>query len=71
VELLNKKHEDTNVQLIECMRQIQKMAAEKELKDKELEELRNAAKVVVNMVDPPKERVVVRKTLLEHLQETP
>jgi hypothetical protein len=53
------------------MRQIQKMAAEKELKDKELEELRNAAKVVVNMVDPPKERVVVRKTLLEHLQETP
>jgi hypothetical protein len=55
VELLKKKLEDTDVQLVECMRQVQKMAAEKELKDKELEELRSAAQVVVDMVDPPEE----------------
>jgi hypothetical protein len=71
LELLNKKLEDTNVQLVECMRQIQKMAAEKELCNKELEELRNATQVVVDMVDPPEEGVFVSKALLEHLQEAP
>jgi hypothetical protein len=41
------------------------MAAEKELKDKELEELKGAAQVVVDMVDPPKEGVISERTLLE------
>jgi hypothetical protein len=37
------------------MTQIRDMATEKELKKKELEELKNAAQVVVDMVDPPEE----------------
>jgi hypothetical protein len=49
VELLVKQLEDADVQLVECMEQIRDMAAEKELKDKELEELKGAAQVVVDM----------------------
>jgi hypothetical protein len=47
------------------------MVADNESKDKELKELRSAAQLVVDMVDPPKEGVAVNKTLLEHLQEAP
>jgi hypothetical protein len=35
------------------MMQIKEMAIEKELNKKELEELKDAAQVVVDMVDPP------------------
>jgi hypothetical protein len=35
------------------------------LKDKELEELKGAAQVVIDMVDPPEERVIYERTLLE------
>jgi hypothetical protein len=45
--------------------------AEKELKDKELEEPKNVAQVVVDMVDPLEEGVVSDKTLLERLHEVP
>jgi hypothetical protein len=45
--------------------------AEEELKKKELEKLKNAAQVVVDMVDPPEEGVVSDKTLLEGLCKTP
>jgi DNA repair ATPase RecN len=61
MELLAKQLEDADVQLVECMEQIRDMAAEKELKDKELEELKGAAQVVVDMVDPPEEGVVNNK----------
>jgi SMC interacting uncharacterized protein involved in chromosome segregation len=71
MELLAKQLEDADVQLVECMEQIKDMAAEKELKDKELEELKGAAQVVVEMVDPQKEGVVNNKTLLKHLHEAP
>jgi NifU-like protein involved in Fe-S cluster formation len=53
------------------MTQIRDMATEEELKNKELEELKNAAQVVVDMVDPLEEGVVSDKTLLERLCETP
>jgi hypothetical protein len=43
------------------------MAAEEELKKKELEELKNASQVVVDMVDLLEEGVVSDKTLLERL----
>jgi hypothetical protein len=46
------------------------MAAEKELKDKELEELKGVAQVVVDM-DPPKGGVISVRTLLERLPEAP
>jgi hypothetical protein len=67
VELLAKQQEDAEVQLVECMQQIRDMATQKELKDKELEELKDAAQVAVDMVDPPEEGVVNSKTLLERL----
>jgi hypothetical protein len=51
VEFMAKKLEDADVQLVECMKQIQKMATEQELKDKELEELRTATQIVLDMVD--------------------
>jgi hypothetical protein len=47
------------------------MAEEKELRQKQLEELEDAAQVVANMVDPPEERVVDNRTLLEPLHEAP
>jgi hypothetical protein len=47
------------------------MPAEKELKDKELQELKGAAQIVVDMVDLPKEGVVSDKMLLERFRKTP
>jgi peroxiredoxin family protein len=44
--------QDVDVQLVECMTQIKEMAAAKEQNKKELEELKGAAQVVVDMVDP-------------------
>jgi hypothetical protein len=70
-EKLIKALQDPDLQLVDCMTQIRDMAAEEELKKKELEELKNAAQVVVDMVDPPKEGVVSDKTLLERLRKTP
>jgi hypothetical protein len=45
------------------------MAEEKNLKQKQLEELEGAAQVVVAMVDPPKEGAIDNNSLLEHLRE--
>jgi cell division septum initiation protein DivIVA len=53
------------------MTQIREMTAEKELKDKELEELKCVAQVVVYMVDTQKEGVINKRTLLERLREAP
>jgi hypothetical protein len=47
------------------------MAEEKELRQKQLENLQEAAQVVVNMVDPSKEGIVDHRTLLERLHEAP
>ena len=50
------------------MQQIKEMAKQKDLREKELEELKTVAQAVVDMVDPPKEGTVQDKTLLERLQ---
>jgi hypothetical protein len=70
-EKLIKVPQDAYMQLAECMTQIRDMAAEKELKDKELEELKGATQIVVDMVDPPEERVINERMLLEQLREAP
>jgi hypothetical protein len=70
-EKLIKALQDADAKLVERMTQIRDMAAEKELKDKELEELKGAAQIVVDMVDPPEEGVVKERTLLERLCEAP
>jgi chromosome segregation ATPase len=64
-EKLIKALQDAYVQLMECMTQIKEMAAEKEQNKKELEELKDAAQVVVDMVDPSEEGVESNKMLLE------
>jgi hypothetical protein len=69
-EKLIKALQDADLQLVDYMTQIRDMAAEKELKKKELEELKNSAQVVVDMVDAPEEGVVTDKMLLERLRET-
>jgi phage gp36-like protein len=68
-EKLIKALQDADAKLGECKTQIKDMAAEKELKEKELKELKGAAQVVIDMVDPPKEGVVSERTLLERLRE--
>jgi hypothetical protein len=70
-EKLIKALQDADVKLVECMTQIRDMAAEKELKNKELEELKGVAQVVVDMVDPLEEGVINERTLLERLREAP
>jgi gamma-glutamyl phosphate reductase len=70
VESLAKLLEDADQQLGQCMKQIKSMAEEKELKQKQLEDLQEAGQVVVNMVEPLEE-VVDKRTLLECLHEAP
>jgi hypothetical protein len=53
------------------MQQIKSMAEEKELRQKQLEDLEGAAWVVVDMVDPSEEGVVDNRTILECLHEAP
>jgi membrane-bound lytic murein transglycosylase B len=60
-----KKLEDADAQFGECLQHIKNMAEEKEIREKELEELRIAAQIVVDMVDPREEGRVSDKTLLE------
>jgi Asp-tRNA(Asn)/Glu-tRNA(Gln) amidotransferase C subunit len=62
--------QDVDVQLVECMTQIKEMAAAKEQNKKELEELKGAAQVVVDMMDPSEQGVVSNKTMLEQLRKT-
>jgi hypothetical protein len=70
-EKLIRALQDADVQLVDCMTQIKNMATEKELNKKELEKLKDAVQVVVDMVDPPEEGVVSDKMLLERLRKTP
>jgi NADH:ubiquinone oxidoreductase subunit E len=53
------------------MKQIKFMAEEKELKQKKLEDLQEAAQIVVNTVDPSEEGAIDNRTLLEYLHEAP
>jgi chromosome segregation ATPase len=65
-EKLIKALQDADAKLVECMTQIRGMAAKKDLKDKELEELKGAAQLVVDMVDPPEEEVAARGRCLSN-----
>jgi hypothetical protein len=67
MELLVKQLEDADKQLAQCMQQIKSVAEEKELRQKQLEDLQEDAQVVINMVDPPEGGVVDNRTLLERL----
>jgi hypothetical protein len=71
MELLAKRLEDADQQLVQYMKQIKSMAEQKERKQKQLEDPQEAAQVVINMVDPSEEGVVDDRTLLERLYEAP
>jgi len=71
VERLAKLLEDADKRLVQCMQQIKDIAVEKELRDKELEELKTTAQVVVDMVDAAEEGVVDSRTLVEQLRQVP
>lgn len=66
-----KKLNDTNRQLVDCMQKIKSLATDEELRQRELEELKNAAQVIVDMVDPPEEGVAETRSLLERLCGAP
>ena len=68
MEKFRKMLKDADKYLVEALQQIKNMAEEKDLREKDLGELRAAAQAVVDMVDPPEESTQVDNTLLEQLQ---
>jgi hypothetical protein len=66
---LNNKLEDVHKQLLKCMQQIKSLSEDGELKQKELEELKGATQIAVDMVDPLEEGVFSTRTLLKRLRE--
>ena len=63
LEKFGKMLKDADKQLLEMMTQIKDMAEEKDLREKELEELKTAAQTVIDMVDPPEEGTEQNKTI--------
>jgi hypothetical protein len=71
IEKLQKVIADTEQQFTDCLRQIKTMEEEKERRQKELEDLRGAAKKLVDMVDPTEENEAGERPLLERLLGAP
>jgi hypothetical protein len=68
VERLQKVISDTEQQFADCLQQV-KTLGEKEQQQKELEDLRRAARELVDMVDPLEEGEASSRPLLEQLCE--
>jgi hypothetical protein len=71
IERLQKVIADTEQQFADYLQQIKTLGEEKEQRQKELEDLRGAAKKLVDMVDPPEEGEAVERPLLERLLGAP
>jgi hypothetical protein len=71
VERLQKRIGDTERQFVDCLKQIKVLGEKDEQRQKELEDLRGAARGLVDMVDPPEEGEVSPRPLLERLREAP
>jgi phage gp36-like protein len=71
VELLAKQLKDADVQLVQYMKQIRLMDPKKVQWQKQLDEIQEAARAIVDMVDPLEEGIVDNRTLLERLREAP
>jgi peptidoglycan hydrolase CwlO-like protein len=65
VERLQKVVADTEQQFADCLQQIKTLGEEKGRREKELEILRGAAQMLVDMVDPPEEGEAGEQLLLE------
>jgi hypothetical protein len=64
MERFEKMLKDANKQLAKTLQQIKGMAEEKNLREKELDELKATAQAVVDMVDPPEEGTQEDRTLM-------
>jgi hypothetical protein len=62
---------DTEQQFVDCLQQIKTPGEKDEQRQKELEDLRGAARGLVDMVDPPEEGEASPWLLLEQLREAP
>jgi hypothetical protein len=71
VERLQKVIANTEQQFAGNLQRIKTLGEEKEQQQKELEDLRGAAKKLVDMVDPPEEGKAVERPLLEQLLGAP
>jgi hypothetical protein len=71
VKRLQKVVADTEEQFADCLQQIKTLGEEKERRQKELEDLRGAAKKLVDMVDPAEEGEAGERPLLEQLLGAP
>jgi hypothetical protein len=71
VERLQKVIANTEQHFADCLQQIKTLGEEKERREKELENLRGAAKKLVDMVDPPEEGKAGERPLLERLLGAP
>jgi hypothetical protein len=71
IERLQKVISDTEQQFADCLQQVKTLGEEKEQRQRELEDLRGAARELVDMVDPPEEGEASLRPLLEQLREAP
>jgi hypothetical protein len=71
VERLQKVISDTERQFADCLQQVKTLGEKDEQRQKELEDLRGAARGLVDMVDPPEEGEASPQPLLEWLREAP
>jgi hypothetical protein len=71
VEMLQKVIADTEQQFADCLQQIKTLGEEKERLQKEMEDLRVAAKKLVDMVDPQEDGEAGERPLLERLLGAP
>jgi peptidoglycan hydrolase CwlO-like protein len=65
VEKLQNVIADIEQQFADCLRQIKTLGEKDERRQKELEDLREAAEKLVDMVDPPEEGKAGERPLLE------
>jgi hypothetical protein len=65
VEKLQKVIADTEQQFADCLQQIKTLGEEKELRQKELEDLKGAVQKLVDMVDPQDDSEAGERPLLE------
>jgi ABC-type transporter Mla subunit MlaD len=71
VEKLQKVIADTEKQFVNCLQQIKMLGEEKEQHQKELEDLRVAARQLVEVVDPLEDGAAYGRSLLKRLHGAP
>jgi hypothetical protein len=71
IERLQKVIGDTEQQFVDYLQQIKTLGEKDEQRQKELEDLRGAARGLVDMVDPPEEGEASPQPLLEQIRKAP